>query len=191
MFPIGPYAAFGFAVDVSGSSLKTSSTQTTSKFVPLTGDIITETLSTTNNQPVTSTLRAKIGFVPVGMGLSNVMVFATAGGAVGKVSGSFNYYANNFATPPITPAIAVGSSSWDLTRFGYVVGGGLTVRYAFVSVTLEYLYTNLGTITENTPLTAFAATGCVPLAGTSCTSFAQTSIKTDTSAVRLKFGLPL
>jgi hypothetical protein len=190
MFPLGPYAAFGWAVDVTGSTLKSSGTQITSRVLPLSsplgpGETVTETLSTSQSQPVNTTLRAKIGFVPVG--LSNIMVFATAGGAVGKVSGSFTYTANNFSTPQVgIPTTAFGASSWDLTRFGYAAGAGVTVRYTGVSVTLEYLYTNLGTITETTPL---VASHCSILA--SCTSFAQTQMRTDSSTVRLKFGFGL
>jgi hypothetical protein len=63
----------------------------------------------------------------------------------------------------------------------------VTVRYSLVAVTLEYLYTNLGTVTEITPLVASHCAG----APFSCTSFAETSMKTDSSTVRLKlsFGL--
>ena len=63
----------------------------------------------------------KIGFVP----MQNILVFGTAGGATGKVSGSSTYTAtNNQLSPNLITAF--GASSYDQTRTGYVVGGGVT-----------------------------------------------------------------
>ena len=185
MFTMGPYAAFGWAVDVTGSTLKVSSTQTTSHVVPLNGETVTETFSTNQNQPVTTTLRAKIGFVPV----LNTLVFATAGGAVGKVSGSASYTANNFINLPLgdTPTTQFGAASWNVTRFGYTVGGGVSFKYIGATVTVEYLYTNLGTVNETIPL---VSSHCSAVFG-SCTGAEQISMKTDNSTVRLKLGFGL
>ncbi len=190
MFPLGPYAAAGFAVDVTGSTMKASNTQTTSHCAdrincPSLNPPVTETLSTDQSQGLTTTYRMKIGFVP----MQNILVFGTAGGATGKVSGSSTYTAtNNQLSPNLITAF--GASSYDQTRTGYVVGGGVTWSYpvfgiAGTSLTVEYLYVNLGTVTQNIPLTA------VGPCGSTCNSFAQTSMKTDNSTVRLKlsFGL--
>ena len=107
------------------------------------------------------------------------MVFATAGGAVGSVSGSFTYTGSS--TPSLVTA--TGSGSYSHARVGYVVGGGVTYSLPYAKVTVEYLYQNLGTVTETFALMPSCA-GCSG-------GYAQTSMKTDTSTVRLKLGLPL
>jgi hypothetical protein len=192
MFALGPYTAAGFAVDVTGSTMKASGTQTTTHCinpsVPCGTSLnpqVTETLSISQSQPVTTTYRLKIGFVPV----QNIFVFATAGGATGRVSGSFSYAATNNQTG-IANVTAFGAQSYHVTRTGYVVGGGVTWKYpilgiASASLTVEYLYVNLGTVDQTIPL--IASSNCT----TGCTSFAQTSMKTDNSTVRAKLGFGL
>ena len=73
MFAIGPYAVAGWAVDLTGSTLKSSSTQNSTRLTP--GLVFNETMLTSQKQSVSSTLRAKVGFVP----MWNTMVFATGG----------------------------------------------------------------------------------------------------------------
>jgi len=187
MFPLGPYAAAGFAVDVTGSGMKTSGTQTTRKVTAPLGfplSTVTETLSTEQSQPLTTTLRLKAGFVP----WANTLIFVTAGGAVGKVSGSFSYSGIGCCSS-YSP---VGAASYNLTRVGYTVGGGVSWAYpvfgiAGTSLTLEYLYTNLGTVTRTIPLVA-ACVGSDPLCNI---GYAQTSMKTENSTLRLKVGFAL
>jgi uncharacterized membrane protein len=182
LFAIGPYAVIGWAVDLTGSALKSSGTQTTTH--PFAGANITETLSTTQRQGMTSTLRITVGFVPV----LNTLVFVTAGGAVGRISGSFSYAGTDDLQPPTT---AYGAGSYSLTRFGSTYGGGVSFAYpllgiAGTKITVEYLVTNLGTVTQNIPL---IVTSC-PFGGCS-NGYAQTFMGTSNSTVRLKlsFGL--
>jgi outer membrane immunogenic protein len=176
MFPIGGYWVAGFAADLSGSTLKASNTQTTTKFV---GTVpIYETYSSSQRQAASSTLRVKIGFVP----WMNTLVFATAGGAAGTVEGNFSYT----GTDPTTGGTAFGTGNYNLLRFGYVVGGGVTVAYPVLgntaaNVTVEYLYQNLGTVDQ---AYLVVATG-------GAASFALTSMKTENSTVRLKLSYGL
>jgi hypothetical protein len=179
LFPISPYWVVGWAADIAGSTLKSSNTQNTTHFVPSTGDTVNETLSTSQSQGVLSTWRLTAGFVPV----RNWLVFATAGGAVGTVSGNFTYLASSSAGHT-----AYGAGSYNQIRGGYTAGGGVSVNYPVFGilgarVTLEYLYTDLGTVNQIIPLTP-SCTGCTP-------GIAETSMRTDSHQYRLKVGLPL
>jgi hypothetical protein len=180
LFPIAPYWVAGWAVDIAGSTLKSSNTQTTSHH---TGGVscclVTETLSASQSQSVLSTWRLTAGFVP----MRNWLVFATAGAAVGTVSGNFTYTASSDF-----PATAAGGGSYNQVRFGYTAGGGVSWAYPVFGilgarVTVEYLYTNLGKVTEDYVLVP-SCTGCTP-------GLAETSMRTDTHTYRLKVGLPL
>ena len=135
-------------------------------------------MSTSQRQSVSSTLRAKVGFVP----MWNTMVFATAGLAVGSVSGELQLYG---AGPGVLPVTATGSGSYSHVRPGYVVGGGVTYSLSYAKVTVEYLYQNLGTVTETFAL--MPSSNCVGCNG----GYAQTSMKTDTSTLRLKLSYGL
>jgi hypothetical protein len=180
MIPIGGYWVAGVAVDIAGSTLKSSNTQTSTKLVPngLGAIPVTETYSTSQSQGASSTWRAKIGFVP----WMNTLVFATAGGAAGTVSGNFSYT----GASPTVGGSAFGAGSYNTVRVGYVVGGGVTFAYPVLGntaarVTVEYLYQNLGTVDETIPV--IATGGAV--------GYAFTSMKTETSTVRLKLSYGL
>jgi hypothetical protein len=183
-FALGPNWLWGWAADVSGSTLKASSTQTTTRCATPGCTPINETVSISQSQSFLSTWRLTAGFVPAG--LWNTMIFATAGGAVGTVSGDFSFA----AADATHTTFGYGTGSYNLVRFGYTAGGGVSFKYPVFGiqgarVTLEYLYTNLGTVTQNYPLVATGACGpCTP-------GIAQTSMKTDTSTLRLKVGVPL
>jgi hypothetical protein len=142
--PFGPYWVVGVAVDATGSGLNSSTTQISTKVVG--GTALNETYSVNQRQPFTATYRARIGVVA----FQNAMIFLTAGGATGKVSGNYAYYAQT----PGNPNVAAGIGSWNETRTGYVFGGGVSVAYiqGGPRVTVEYLYTNLGTVNQAIPV---------------------------------------
>ena len=141
MIALGPYWVAGVAVDVSGSGMNASGTQTGTKVVA--GTPINETFSTNQRQAFTTTYRASIGVVA----FPNILIFLTGGGATGKVSGNLAYTAVQPSGGPAS--VASGSGSWSETRTGYSLGGGVTFAYPVVlggRITVEYLYTNLGTV---------------------------------------------
>ena len=69
------------------------------------------------------------------------------------------------------PVTATGSGSYSHVRPGYVVGGGVTYSLSYAKVTVEYLYQNLGTVTETFAL--MPSSNCVGCNG----GYAQTSMK--------------
>src|ERR1700686_1988387 len=75
MIALGPYWVAGVAVDVSGSGMNASGTQTGTKVVA--GTPINETFSTNQRQAFTTTYRASIGVVA----FPNILLFLTGGGA--------------------------------------------------------------------------------------------------------------
>ncbi len=187
MFPIGGYWAAGWAVDAQGSTLRSGNSQQTTRIVPVSvaqpvGAIINEGMNTSQTQPFGSTLRLKLGVVA----MPGAMIFVTGGGAGGMVHGDFSYQAVSNHNPGAL-GMAFGSNSYDKWRFGYTAGGGVTFAFpgSPVGITLEYLYTDLGTV-DQTILLASNYTN-----GSSSTGFATTSMKTQTSALRLKFSMGL
>ena len=172
MIALGPYWVAGLAADVTGSGMNASGTQTSTKVVS--GTPINETFATNQRQAFTTTYRARIGFVA----FQNTLIFFTAGGATGKVSGNFSYTA---AQPSGGPgAIATGAASWNEWRTGYSLGGGVSFAYPMLlgsRLTVEYLYTNLGTVDQTIPV----------VSGPNATT-ALVSLKTENSTVRAKLS---
>ena len=172
MIALGPYWVAGVAVDVSGSGMNASGTQTGTKVVA--GTPINETFSTNQRQAFTTTYRASIGVVA----FPNILIFLTGGGATGKVSGNFAYTAVQPSGGPAS--VASGSGSWNETRTGYSLGGGVTFAYPVVlggRITVEYLYTNLGTVNQ-----------VIPVVSGPNASTALVSLKTENSTVRAKLS---
>jgi opacity protein-like surface antigen len=162
----------GIAVDATGSGLNASGTQTSTKVVA--GTPINETFATNQRQAFTTTYRARIGFVA----FRDTLIFFTAGGATGKVSGNFSYTAGQPSGGP--GAIATGAASWNEWRTGYSLGGGVSFAYPMLlgsRLTVEYLYTNLGTVDQTIPVVSG------PNAST-----AFVSMKTENSTVRAKLS---
>jgi opacity protein-like surface antigen len=162
----------GIAVDATGSGLNASGTQTSTKVVS--GTPISETFATNQRQAFTTTYRARIGFVA----FQNTLIFFTAGGATGKVSGNFSYTAVQPSGGP--GAVATGAASWNEWRTGYSLGGGVSFAYPMVlgsRLTVEYLYTNLGTVDQT-----------IPVVSGPNASAAFVSMKTENSTVRAKLS---
>ena len=72
MLALGPYWVAGVAVDVTGSGMNASGTQTGTKVVA--GTAINETFTTSQRQPFTTTNRARLGVVA----FPNILIFLTA-----------------------------------------------------------------------------------------------------------------
>ena len=113
---------------------------------------VTETFTGSLEQGWDGSLRGRLGFL-----LSpTLLAYATAGGAIGEVSGSFSYHATVATVPAIegsAPSVA-GAGSWSDTRVGYTAGGGLeTALGGGVKARIEYRYTDFGNISHNVPLT--------------------------------------
>ena len=82
-----------------------------------------------------ATVRARVGY-----SIGDWMPYVTGGGAVGEIKGSADLGACSSAV----------TCSFDETRWGWTVGGGLEYRfYANWSAKVEYLYMNLGTPSFN------------------------------------------
>jgi hypothetical protein len=177
MIPMG-FWALGWAVDAQGNTLRSESSDQFFRIVPInapdSGTRITESFSTSQSQPFGTTWRLKAGV----MAWPSTLIYVTGGGAGALVQGNFNYQA--VASDGTT---ASGTNTYDKFRVGYTVGGGVTFSYpgSPIGITVEYLYTNLGTVDQTILVTS--SNGHV--------GFATTSMKTDTNAVRLKFSVGL
>ena len=98
------------------------------------------------------------------------LIYATGGGAVGDISGSFAYAAHEnptfFGCVPGTCASVTGGQSWSDVRTGWTAGGG--IEYLIlpnVTLRVEYRYTDFGFYQKYVPLnthncTFVGATGC-------------------------------
>ena len=95
------------------------------------------------------------------------------------VHGDFNYQAVGS-----DGSVAVATNTYEKFRVGYTDGGGVTFAYpgSPVGITIEYLYTNLGTVDQTILATS---------PGSSSTGVATTSMKTQSDAIRVKFSMGL
>ena len=134
MFPAGGLWAWGWAVDAQGSTIRSEGNQLTTRFIPFTGLTISEGMSTSQTQPFSTTLRAKLGFFwgPA------TLIYVTGGGAGAMVHGDFSYQATAVPTNGLLPGTCIGFpslctasgfNSYDKFRLGYTVGGGITFTY--------------------------------------------------------------
>lgn len=130
--------------------------------------VATGAVSTKITQNWLGTVRARAGFAA-----DRFLVYATGGLAYGNVklqsSASLNYdqtFTDNTTSPPgVTPFMA-GTVPWagskTSTQVGYTVGAG--VEYAVTNnwiIRGEYLYYNLGSVTNLASVVGPAATGTV------------------------------
>jgi outer membrane immunogenic protein len=127
------------------------------------------------------------------------LAYATAGGALGNICGSFSYSATLTPVPPAggAPASASGADSWCRTRAGYTVGGGVETAAADfmpllfgsnAKLRFEYRYTDFGTFSRDVPLAV--TTGCG--AGTpGCTGNAHIDMRAAFHTFRVGLGFNL
>lgn len=81
----------------------------------------------------------------------NLLFYATGGYAYGAVNTTFNYGALVTAPPAAVAGAAFASAVYDNTRSGWAAGGGFEwtpMALPTWSLKLEYLYTDLGSITQ-------------------------------------------
>jgi opacity protein-like surface antigen len=90
------------------------------------------------------------------------LAYATGGGALGDVCGSFSYTAALAGPSGATTGRAFGADDWCQARFGYTVGGGVETAIGMLAgakVRFEYRYTDFGSFSRDVPLAA-ASTAC-------------------------------
>jgi outer membrane immunogenic protein len=130
------------------------------------------TYCTTSEQKLTNfgTARGRGGIL-----INNVLWYATGGLAWGTTKDSYAFSsANNPAVFGFAASPFAGAASFSNNRMGWSVGAGLEMRVAGpLSLKLEYLYVDLGSINEAFPLAinpAFAPFGFIPGAAGMLTS---------------------
>jgi len=87
------------------------------------------------------------------------LAYATGGGALGDVCGSFSYAAT--LAGGATTGTAFGADNWCQARFGYTVGGGVETAIGMLAgakVRFEYRYTDFGSFSRDVPLAAASPT---------------------------------
>jgi outer membrane immunogenic protein len=103
-------------------------------------------------------IRGRLGFLVTPW----TLVYGTGGVAFGNVSGSFGYSAHEIDGLCGLPcASAVGGGSWSTTRTGATGGAGVeTLITSYLTLRLEYRYTDLGRFSENVGLHTVCAGTC-------------------------------
>jgi outer membrane immunogenic protein len=117
-----------------------------------------ETFNGSVNQGADGSIRGRFGFLVTPW----TLVYGTGGVAFGKVSGSFGYNAREIdGLGSFGGAYATGGGSWSTTRTGATGGaGGETMITSYLTLRLEYRYTDLGRFSENVGLHTFCDITC-------------------------------
>jgi outer membrane immunogenic protein len=145
---------FGVEGDATWQQLKTSASQSS-----ISTTMVTDDFSGSIKQEWEGSLRARYGWLVTPM----TLIYATGGVSFGEVSGSFSY-TGNWATGPATVS---GSGSWNDTRVGYTVGGGIEsdVSSLFgvrgLKARAEYRFTSYGSYSKDIALACVGA-ACGP-----------------------------
>jgi outer membrane immunogenic protein len=186
----------GVEGDAAWKRISTSQTLTT-PFIPIVPNVSDRQDAFTGSmtQRWDGSLRLRAGALVTPLTLA----YATGGGAVGSVCGSFSYGATMTApVPPGSPsglpagstgvANANGADSWCETRIGYTVGAGVETAIGLgynSKLRFEYRYTDFGSFSRDVPL---AETPCI---FPSCTGNAHIDLRAGfhTFRVGLGFGL--
>lgn len=173
------YSVFGVEGDATWQELKTSKTQST--VTGITGGNRSDAFTGSVKQQWEGSVRARWGWLVTPV----VLVYATGGVSFGDISGSFSYVGNT-----ATPTTVSGSGSWNDTRVGFTVGGGVEgdVSNLFgipgVKARFEYRFTSYGSYSKDIPLSCSGTcTGA-----TAPSSNARIDLK-DISNHKFMFGL--
>ncbi len=103
-----------------------------------------------------SSIRGRFGFLVTPW----TLVYGTGGVAFANVSGNFGYAAHEIDLCVVC-ASATGGGSWSTTRTGATGGAGVeTLITSYLTLRLEYRYTDLGRYSENVGLHTFCALSC-------------------------------
>ncbi|MCC6778709.1 MAG: porin family protein [Hyphomicrobiales bacterium] len=118
-----------------------------------------ETFTGSQKQGPDGSLRARFGVLVTPW----TLLYATGGLAVGSIKGSFSYDSCQ------SGVCVYGASTWNDTRVGGTVGGGLETQvFQNVTVRFEYRYTDYGRFSKDVPLAVVAGGPCGPaVCGTS------------------------
>lgn len=144
-------AVYGIEADFQGASIKGSATAVTAAVPPGFAALgSTVTIAGTGSQKIDflGTLRGRLGWTPSAPWL----LYVTGGLAYGHTETSVSF-AERVAGPCACGPFPTVSSSNDVWRAGWTVGGGLEWMFApRWSLKGEYLYYDLGHVTVNTSI---------------------------------------
>jgi outer membrane immunogenic protein len=121
-----------------------------------------ETFTGSMTQRADGSLRLRYGVLVTPWTLA----YATGGGALGSVCGSFSYAATLTGAAGLggaPPATAFGADNWCQTRAGYTVGGGVetsVAMFANAKARFEYRYTDFGSFSRDVPLAVLPGAPC-------------------------------
>ena len=145
---MAPTYVVGLEADIqglSGSNKSFSLTSATPNPV-FPGFPVNQVATVTSRLDYLGTVRGRVGYLFT----PSFLAYATGGFAYGGVHDSTNI-AQNVIAAPLTPY--AGASTFSGTRGGWTIGGGFEWMCAQNwSVKAEYLYVDLGTATNTTPL---------------------------------------
>jgi len=156
----------------------------------------TESFTGSMTQGADGSLRLRYGVLVTPWTLA----YATGGGALGSVCGSFSYSAS-LSTPPAPGVVAAsGAGSSCRVRAGYTVGAGIETAAADflpalfgsnAKLRFEYRYTDFGTFSQDVPLGVTTGCGSVvaPVAG--CTGNAHIDMRAAFHTFRVGLGFNL
>jgi len=147
-YQFSPWLVLGFEADIQAADLN----HNTSVVTPLGAPFAAGTFGlATNGAHVDwfGTARGRLGLVLPSW--PNLMLFGTGGFAYGGVNNLSSY---SMATPFFPGgAVVQGSSIFGDTKTGWAAGGGVEwtpMSFPAWSLKIEYLYTDLGTVNQNT-----------------------------------------
>jgi outer membrane immunogenic protein len=126
----------------------------------------TETFTASASQGWDSSIRGRLGWLVT----PSTMIYGTGGVAFGRVTGTFNYAANQIdgcGASDSPCAYVNGGGIWSTVRTGATGGGGVETLFSTgigpapsFTLRLEYRYTDLGNFSENVPLRTFCNGTC-------------------------------
>ncbi len=137
----------GVEGDATYQNTETSYSQSGIYVIP--GGLRTDAFSGSIKQGTSGSVRLRYGYLVTPM----TLIYATGGVAIGEVSGNFSYY--GYTT---TPTTVTGSASWNDTRVGYTVGGGVETDvsslfgFPGLKARFEYRFTSYGSYSKDIPL---------------------------------------
>jgi outer membrane immunogenic protein len=143
-YQFSPWLTVGVEADIQAADLN----HNTWGWTPLSGGAPGDFGYATGGQHVDwfGTVRGRVGLTMPSW--PNLMVFGSGGFAYGGVNDLFSYSAGS----PLTAQLVQGQGVYDSTKTGWAAGGGVEytpMAFPSWSLKLEYLYTDLGTVSQN------------------------------------------
>jgi opacity protein-like surface antigen len=172
--PLGTQFVIGLEGNIAGGKVTASSSQSNVHSTALAdgpGFMTSETFQGTLSESSNAAVRVRFG---VPFANYTALLYGSAGLAVGKVTGSYNYSGSNFpANPPtgiggaqctiVCATNVFGAANFDTTRVGFSGGGGIELMTGIpgITIVLDYTFTTFGSFSEDVPL---IVTNCGPAA---------------------------